>query len=169
MSLTILIAVRATVWVEHNRRESQTKEELMVSNDVMRLEVKRLRDTLNGAADEVFSLENRRQQLAMSMKERKAEIQVMTRLFFTVLSTTVSKCALRNVLVTGQDGGTGTEYVWGLQTQTLVSFLSTTGGLRNVCLFTPFDVAVLADGYGSRYLRLGVENGILGLTNLVGR
>lgn len=51
----------------------------MVSNDVMRLEVKRLRDTLNGAADEVFSLENRRQQLAMSMKERKAEIQVMTR------------------------------------------------------------------------------------------
>eukprot|EP00903_Cladosiphon_okamuranus_P007688 g7452.t1 len=58
------------------RRESQTKEELMVSNDVMRLEVKRLRDTLNGAADEVFSLENRRQQLAMSMKERKAEIQV---------------------------------------------------------------------------------------------
>ncbi|CAM9741976.1 unnamed protein product [Laminaria digitata] len=49
----------------------------MVSNDVMRLEVKRLRDTLNGAADEVFSLENRRQQLAMSMKERKAEIQVI--------------------------------------------------------------------------------------------
>ena len=61
---------------ENNRRESQTKEELMVSNDIMRLEVKRLRDTLNGAADEVFSLENRRQQLAMSMKERKAEIQV---------------------------------------------------------------------------------------------
>eukprot|EP00752_Nemacystus_decipiens_P012053 g10686.t1 len=58
------------------RREAQTKEELMVSNDVMRLEVKRLRDTLNGAADEVFSLENRRQQLAMSMKERKAEIQL---------------------------------------------------------------------------------------------
>lgn len=58
------------------RRESQIKEELMVSNDVMRLEVKRLRDTLNGAADEVFSLENRRQQMAMSMKERKAEIQV---------------------------------------------------------------------------------------------
>lgn len=59
------------------RRESQIKEELMVSNDVMRLEVKRLRDTLNGAADEVFSLENRRQQLGMSMKERKAEIQVI--------------------------------------------------------------------------------------------
>lgn len=60
-----------------HRRESQTKEELMVSNDVMRLEIKRLRDTLNGAADEVFGLENRRQQLSMSMKERKAEIQVI--------------------------------------------------------------------------------------------
>ena len=48
----------------------------MVSNDVMRLEMKRLRGILNGAADEVFSLENRRQQLNMSMKERKAEIQV---------------------------------------------------------------------------------------------
>lgn len=80
MWLESLIVVRTTVRVGHNRREAQTKEELMVSNDVMRLEVKRLRDTLNGAADEVFSLENRRQQLAMSMKERKAEIQVMGRL-----------------------------------------------------------------------------------------
>lgn len=58
------------------RRESQSKEELMVSNDVMRLEVKRLRDVLNGAADDMFSLENRRQQLTMSMTERKAEIKV---------------------------------------------------------------------------------------------
>lgn len=55
----------------------------MVSNDVMRLEVKRLRETLNGAADEVFSLENRRQQLALSMKERKAEIQVMAKVAFS--------------------------------------------------------------------------------------
>lgn len=77
-----LLPVPPSLRVEHNRRESQTKEELMVSNDVMRLEVKRLRDTLNGAADEVFSLENRRQQLAMSMKERKAEIQVLKILNF---------------------------------------------------------------------------------------
>lgn len=48
----------------------------MVSNDIMRLEVKRLRDILNGAADDMFSLENRRQQLTMSMTERKAEIKV---------------------------------------------------------------------------------------------
>lgn len=58
------------------RREAQTKEEMMVSNDIIRLKMKRLRDTLNGTADEVFSLENRRQQLTMSMTERKAEIQV---------------------------------------------------------------------------------------------
>lgn len=75
--------------VEHIRRESQAKEEYMVSNDVMRLEVKRLRDTLNGAADEVFSLENRRQQLAMSMKERKAEIQVMTHSSSNIYSCSV--------------------------------------------------------------------------------
>lgn len=75
MSGALRDALAAPYGTEH-RREAQTKEELMVSNDVMRLEVKRLRDALNGAADDVFSLENRRQQLAMSMKERKAEIQV---------------------------------------------------------------------------------------------
>jgi chromosome segregation ATPase len=54
----------------------QSKEEMMVQNDVMRLEVKRLRDTLNSKADEVFNLENRRQQLKLSMEERKEEIAV---------------------------------------------------------------------------------------------
>ena len=52
------------------------KEESMVQNDIMRLEVKRLRDALNSKADEVFNLENRRQQLQLSMEERKAEIRV---------------------------------------------------------------------------------------------
>ena len=55
-----------------------TKEESMVQNDIMRLEVKRLRDTLNNKADEVFNLENRRQQLKLSMEERKEEIGVHT-------------------------------------------------------------------------------------------
>ncbi|GMH99393.1 hypothetical protein TrLO_g134 [Triparma laevis f. longispina] len=54
----------------------QDKEESMVQHDVMRLEVKRLRDALNGKADEVFNLENRRQQLQLSMEERKQEIGV---------------------------------------------------------------------------------------------
>jgi len=55
---------------------SSQKEKLMVQNDVMRLEVKRLRDTLNSRADRVFGLENRQQQLALSMEERKQEIAV---------------------------------------------------------------------------------------------
>ncbi|CAN0459164.1 unnamed protein product, partial [Discosporangium mesarthrocarpum] len=58
------------------RVSAAEREELMVDSDVMRLEVKRLRATLNGSADDVFTLENRKQQLAMSMRERKAEIQV---------------------------------------------------------------------------------------------
>lgn len=48
----------------------------MVQHDVMRLEVRRLRDQLNTKADEVFSLENRKFQLQMSMEERKKEIMV---------------------------------------------------------------------------------------------
>jgi chromosome segregation ATPase len=52
------------------------KEEGMVQHDVMRLEVKKLRDTLNSRADEVFTLENRKFQLQMSMEERKREISV---------------------------------------------------------------------------------------------
>jgi len=52
------------------------KEELMVSNDLMKLQVKGLRDQLTDKADKVFGLENRKFQLEMSMQERKKEIQV---------------------------------------------------------------------------------------------
>merc|ERR1719502_2576426 len=54
----------------------EQQQESMVQHDVMRLELKRLRDALNARADEVFSLENRRQQLTLSMEERKREIAV---------------------------------------------------------------------------------------------
>ncbi|CAN0240298.1 unnamed protein product, partial [Discosporangium mesarthrocarpum] len=63
-------------WAKQQKGSTVEMEELMVDSDVMRLEVKRLRATLNGSADEVFTLENRKQQLAMSMREHKAEIQV---------------------------------------------------------------------------------------------
>jgi len=53
-----------------------TKEESMVSADVLKLEVKRLRETLNSKADEVFGLQNRKFQLQMSMDERQQEIKV---------------------------------------------------------------------------------------------
>ena len=58
------------------RKRTEEREETMVQHDVMRLEIKRLRDALTRKADEVFSLENRRQQLQLSMEERKAEIRV---------------------------------------------------------------------------------------------
>jgi hypothetical protein len=54
----------------------RSKEEVMVSNDLMRLQVKALRDQLTDKADKVFGLENRKFQLEMSMQERKREIQV---------------------------------------------------------------------------------------------
>ncbi|KAJ8606866.1 hypothetical protein CTAYLR_010263 [Chrysophaeum taylorii] len=52
------------------------EEEAMVQNDMMRLDLKRLRDALGVRADKVFTLENRKQQLKLSMQERKKEIAV---------------------------------------------------------------------------------------------
>jgi hypothetical protein len=42
----------------------------------MKLEIKKLRDTVNVEADRVYGLENRKSQLEMSMEEREKEIQV---------------------------------------------------------------------------------------------
>jgi len=58
------------------RHSARVMEDLMVQNDLMRLELKRLRDALTVKKDELFSLENQKQQLAMSMEERKHEIAV---------------------------------------------------------------------------------------------
>lgn len=52
------------------------KEKAMVDHDVTKLEVKRVRDILAMHANEVFSLENRKFQLKMSMEERRQEIEV---------------------------------------------------------------------------------------------
>jgi chromosome segregation ATPase len=57
---------------EHNKEQ----EEFMVRHDVLKLEVKHLRDQLHGHADEVFGLANRKFQLEQSMEERKHEIKV---------------------------------------------------------------------------------------------
>lgn len=61
---------------EEVRRDTRVKEEMVVQNDVLRLEVRRLRGLLSLKADAVYSLENRKQQLALSMEERKEEIAV---------------------------------------------------------------------------------------------
>ena len=52
------------------------KEKTLVQHDCKKLEIKRLRDTVNVEADRVYSLENRKYQLEMSMEEREKEIQV---------------------------------------------------------------------------------------------
>ena len=63
--------------VEASRKQTiKEKDELMVQHDVLKLEVKRLRDSLSARADQVFSLENHKFQLEMSMQERKKEIAV---------------------------------------------------------------------------------------------
>lgn len=49
------------------------KEDKMVAHDVMRVEVNRLRQLLSTKADEVFSLENKKVQMQLSMEERKQE------------------------------------------------------------------------------------------------
>lgn len=55
---------------------SKKKEELLVAENFVRLDVKRLRDYLYMRADEVVGLENRKIQLKLSMEERKQEITV---------------------------------------------------------------------------------------------
>lgn len=52
------------------------KEDTLVQHDVMKLEIKKLKYTVNVESDKVFSLENRKYQLEMSMEEREKEIQV---------------------------------------------------------------------------------------------
>lgn len=50
------------------------KEKTLVSFDVMKLEIKRIKETVNLEADKVYGLENRKYQLEMSMEEREKEI-----------------------------------------------------------------------------------------------
>lgn len=50
------------------------KEKVLVQHDCKKLEIKKLRDTVNLEADQVYGLENRKYQLEMSMEEREKEI-----------------------------------------------------------------------------------------------
>ena len=68
----------------------KNKEKTLVQHDCMKLEIKKLRDTVNVEADRVYGLENRKYQLEMSMEEREKEIQVHKDRF---LPSSCSSCA----------------------------------------------------------------------------
>mmetsp|Transcript_19797 Transcript_19797/g.52076 ORF Transcript_19797/g.52076 Transcript_19797/m.52076 type:complete len:367 (-) Transcript_19797:52-1152(-) len=61
------------------------KEEALMQHDILRLEVKRLRQNLNTKSENLYSLENRKQQLRISMEEREKEIEVHTEVLRTQL------------------------------------------------------------------------------------
>lgn len=57
-------------------RVVKSKEETLVQHDIMKLEIKNIRDNLMRATYRVYNLENRKHQLEMSMQEREKEIGV---------------------------------------------------------------------------------------------
>mmetsp|Transcript_71485 Transcript_71485/g.149443 ORF Transcript_71485/g.149443 Transcript_71485/m.149443 type:complete len:890 (+) Transcript_71485:208-2877(+) len=59
------------------------KEEALMRHDILRLEVKRLRQSLNSKSENLYGLENRKQQLRISMEEREKEIEVHTEVLRT--------------------------------------------------------------------------------------
>ena len=55
---------------------TKKKEEVLVQHDIMKLEIKKIKNTLGRATDTVYTLENKKNQLEMTMQEREKEIQV---------------------------------------------------------------------------------------------
>mmetsp|Transcript_5128 Transcript_5128/g.9691 ORF Transcript_5128/g.9691 Transcript_5128/m.9691 type:complete len:950 (+) Transcript_5128:130-2979(+) len=63
------------------------KEDKMVAHDVLRLEVKKLKDLMAVRADEVYGLENRKFQMQLSLEERKHETEVHSEILKAQLHT----------------------------------------------------------------------------------
>ncbi|XP_028931917.1 coiled-coil domain-containing protein 39 isoform X2 [Ornithorhynchus anatinus] len=58
------------------KKAKSIKRELIIEDNLLKLEVKRLRETLHSKAEEVLSLEKQKLQLKMAMEERTEEIKV---------------------------------------------------------------------------------------------
>ncbi|EOD39571.1 hypothetical protein EMIHUDRAFT_462178 [Emiliania huxleyi CCMP1516] len=72
------VEVDNTLAQKQIKKEAQQRQEATVAADLLRLEVKKLREALHGRTDGVFGLENRKSQLQLSMAERQEEIKVHT-------------------------------------------------------------------------------------------
>nr|XP_023419899.1 coiled-coil domain-containing protein 39 [Cavia porcellus] len=64
------------------------KQDLMIEDNLLKLEVKRTREMLHSKAEEVLSLEKRKQQLLTAMEERTEEIKVHKRMLTTQIRHT---------------------------------------------------------------------------------
>ncbi|EGD75677.1 hypothetical protein PTSG_07797 [Salpingoeca rosetta] len=58
------------------KRTVTSKEDLLVEENILKLEIKRVRQALNDKADRVYTLEQRKLQLQQTMKDRLEEIQI---------------------------------------------------------------------------------------------
>jgi chromosome segregation ATPase len=59
---------------ESLRKATREKEEAMVAHDLLKIEVRKLRDALSNKTEDVYGLENRAVQLELSIEARKKEI-----------------------------------------------------------------------------------------------
>jgi chromosome segregation ATPase len=70
------LALENDMTVQDLSKVTKKKEEVLVQHDIMKLEIKKIRESLGKATDHVYGLENKKNQLEMSMQEREREILV---------------------------------------------------------------------------------------------